>query len=289
MEPTAAERAIEYYRRRLDALVLESCERVRAADLPFYRAFPLAAMQASVKRVFEAVAADLESDVPQAYPAILSALGVQRASMGVSVTEITAGMHFGFEVVSEAFAADFAADPDPMLFWERKRGKIAYAGVAALADAYLVAREALIRTQADEILALSTQVLPLHPGVLVCPLIGHFDRERVEAVTTAVLAAVARHRSRVVLFDLSGVPNMDVGMADPCSAPPGPSSCWARRRCWSACGRRSPGRSPRSASTSTSSPPSATSPAASPTPWRCSASRSSTRDRICPSGHATRR
>lgn len=215
MEPSAAERAIEYYRRRLDELVLASCERVRAADLPFYRAFPLAAMQASVKRVFEAVAADLESDVPHAYPAILSALGVQRASMGVSVTEITAGMHFGFEVVSEAFAVDFAADPDPMLFWERKRGQIAYAGVAALADAYLVAREALIRTQADEILALSSQVLPLHPGVLVCPLIGRFDRERVEAVTTAVLAAVVRHRSRVVLFDLSGVPQMDIGMADP--------------------------------------------------------------------------
>lgn len=215
MEPTAAERAIDYYRRRLDELVLVSCERVRAADLPFYRAMPLPVMQASVKRVFEAVAADLESDVPQAYPAILSAIGVQRASMGVSVTEITAGMYFGFEVVSEAFAVDFAADPEPMLFWERKRGKLAYAGVAALADAYLVAREALIRTQADEILALSTQVLPLHPGVLVCPLIGAFDRSRVEAVTTAVLAAVVRHRSRVVLFDLSGVPTMDVGMADP--------------------------------------------------------------------------
>nr|WP_276601105.1 MULTISPECIES: STAS domain-containing protein [unclassified Nannocystis] len=95
------------------------------------------------------------------------------------------------------------------------RGKIAYAGVAALADAYLVAREELIRTQAAEILALSTQVLPLHPGVLVCPLIGYFDRERVEAVTTAVLAAVVRHRSRVVLFDLSGVPQMDIGMAGP--------------------------------------------------------------------------
>ncbi|PCC75384.1 rsbT co-antagonist protein RsbR [Nannocystis exedens] len=213
MEPTAAERAIEYYRRRLDELVLESCERVRAADLPFYRALPLPVMQASVKRVFEAVAADLESDAPQAYPAILSALGVQRASMGVSVTEITAGMHFGFEVVSEAFAVDFAADPDPILFWERKRGRIAYAGVAALADAYLVAREKLIRTQADEILALSTQVLPLYPGVLVCPLIGHLDHERAQAMTTAVLAAVVRHRSRVVVFDLSGVPLVDAGMA----------------------------------------------------------------------------
>ncbi|WAS99179.1 STAS domain-containing protein [Nannocystis punicea] len=213
MEPTAAQRAIEYYRRRLDELVIESCERVRAADLPFYRAFPLDAMRASVKRVFEAVAADLESDAPRAYPAILSALGVQRASMGVSVTEITAGMHFGFEVVSEAFSADFAADPEPLLFWERKRGKIAYAGVAALADAYLIAREKLIRSQADEILALSTQVLPLYPGVLVCPLIGRLDHERAQAMTAAVLAAVVRHGSRVVVLDLSGVPVVDAEMA----------------------------------------------------------------------------
>ncbi|MDC0720263.1 STAS domain-containing protein [Nannocystis bainbridge] len=213
MEPTAAERAIEYYRRRLDELVGASCERVRAADLPFYRVLPLAAMQASVKRVFEAVGADLERDEPQDYPAILSALGIQRASMGVSVTEITLGMHFGFEVVSEAFAADFAADPEALLFWERKRGRIAYAGVAALADAYLVAREKLIRSQADEILTLSAQVLPLHPGVLVCPLLGRLDRERAEALTAAVLTAVVRHGSRVVVLDLSGVPAVDAEMA----------------------------------------------------------------------------
>ena len=213
MEPTAAQRAIDLYRERLDELVLLSCDRVRAADLPFYRVLPLEAMRASVKRVFEAVAVDLAGDVPRAYPAILSTLGVQRAAMGVSVTEITFGMNFGFEVVSEAFAAHFVDDTGPLLFWEAKRGKIAYAGVAALADAYLVAREKLIRSQADEILALSTRVLPLHPGVLVCPLLGRLDHERAQVMTATVLAAVVRHGSRVVVLDLSGVPAVDAEMA----------------------------------------------------------------------------
>lgn len=213
VEPTAAQRASDLYRRRLDELVVLSCDRVRAADLPFYRVLPLAAMRASVKRVFEAVAVDLESDAPRAYPAILSSLGVQRAAMGVSVSEITVGMNFGFEVVSETFAAEFADDPGPVLFWESKRGKIAYAGVAALADAYLLAREKLIRSQADEILALSTRVLPLYPGVLVCPLLGRLDHERAQVMTATVLAAVVRHASRVVVLDLSGVPAVDAEMA----------------------------------------------------------------------------
>lgn len=204
---------IAVYRLRLGEFVAVSCERVRAADLPFYRELPLPAMLASVTRVFEAVAADLERGAPQAYPAILSTLGAQRAAMGVSVSEITYGMNLGFEVVSEALADHFADDREPVLFWERQRGNIAYTGVAALADAYLGAREKLIRTQADEILQLSTQVLPLYPGVLVCPLIGRLDHERAQVMIATILGAVGRHGSRVVVLDLSGVPALDGAMA----------------------------------------------------------------------------
>lgn len=203
----------ETFRAGLDDYVAQACDRVRAADVPFYRALPVEAMRASVKRVFEAVAADLEGGEPHHYPAIMAMVGTQRAAMGVAVSQVTAGMNQGFEVVSDDFAVRFADDPEVRVWWENMRSKLAYAGAAGLADAYLEARERLIRAQSDEILELSTQVLPLYRGILVVPLVGRLDRERAQLMTTKLLAAVAQHAAQVVVLDISGVPAVDAGTA----------------------------------------------------------------------------
>ena len=203
------DRLVEAFRARMDEFVADSSARVAAADLPFYRSLPPPVRAGAIRKAFEAVAVDLLADAPAAFPALMRNLGLQRASQGVSVTDMLVGMGLGFDTVSAGFATQFAADPDARIFWEYHCGRISYAGAAALADAYVASREQTVRAQADEILSLSTQVLPVLAGIALLPLVGQLDSDRAERITLALLSAVARQRARVVLIDISGVPRVD--------------------------------------------------------------------------------
>jgi len=208
-----ARRVLDAFNERAEYSVALSAERVLAARIPFYSGLPREAVAAAIRRVYVTVGQDLEGGEPGAFPTFLAALGAQRSALGVSVGEILAGMSIGFEAVSEDFAGHFAADPEARIYWEHARARIAYAGAAALADAYLVAREKVVRAQADEILRLSTQVLPVHRGILLFPLVGTIDAGRASAILQAVLGVVSKHGARVVLIDVSGVPVLDAEAA----------------------------------------------------------------------------
>ncbi|MCC6554901.1 MAG: STAS domain-containing protein [Polyangiaceae bacterium] len=213
MKRSPVQRTIDAFLERLDEHVAMSCDRVRASGNAFYLAMPLEMMRASVKRVFQAVGADLAAGEATACPALLGALGAQRADMGASMPDILDGMYLAFELVSEELAVRFAGDPEARFYWEQMRGEIAYKAAASLAASYFAAREKVVRSQADEILRLSTQVLPLYRGILVLPLIGRIDAERAGTMTAALLEAVVRHGSRVVVLDVSGVPVVDAAAA----------------------------------------------------------------------------
>ncbi len=209
----AARRVLAAFSGRAEYSVSISADRVLAARIPFYSGLPREAVAAAIRRVYLTVGQDLGRGEPRAFPAFLAALGAQRSALGVSVSEILAGMSIGFDAVSEDFAIHFADDPAARIYWERSRARIAYAGAAALADAYLGAREKVVRAQADEILRLSTQVLPVHRGILLFPLVGTIDAARAAAILQVVLGVVSKHGAKVVLIDVSGVPVLDAEAA----------------------------------------------------------------------------
>lgn len=82
---------------------------------------------------------------------------------------------------------------------------------------YLITqREELIDRQASEIelkLAeqrqLSIPIVPIHEGVLVAPLVGKLDAYRAQVLTSRVLEVVGQVRARLLLLDVSGVPQID--------------------------------------------------------------------------------
>lgn len=77
------------------------------------------------------------------------------------------------------------------------------------------------RTQALEqqqqllqmITELSTPVLPLVPGVLVLPIIGTVDSQRMLRMVGSVLEDVSRHRAHALILDITGVPLVDTQVA----------------------------------------------------------------------------
>jgi len=57
-------------------------------------------------------------------------------------------------------------------------------------------------------------VLPILEGVILTPLIGALDSERVGLVMQQVLQGAAEHRARVVILDITGVPVVDTAVAN---------------------------------------------------------------------------
>ena len=86
--------------------------------------------------------------------------------------------------------------------------------MAAIGDAYVLAKEDIIKEQQEAIRELSTPVLQVRPRLLVVPLVGMVDTHRARQLTEAVLAAIPARRAKVVILDITGVPIVDSKVAN---------------------------------------------------------------------------
>jgi len=80
---------------------------------------------------------------------------------------------------------------------------------AAFAQAFVSANEQVIATQQRAIRQLSTPVLQLRSGLLILPIVGALDRERLDQMRGMLLQAIRERRARAVVLDVTGVPEID--------------------------------------------------------------------------------
>jgi anti-anti-sigma regulatory factor len=80
---------------------------------------------------------------------------------------------------------------------------------AAFAQAFVSANELVIAHQQQAIRQLSTPVLQLRSGLLIIPVVGGLDRERLEQMRALMLQEVRSRRARAVVLDVTGVPEID--------------------------------------------------------------------------------
>jgi anti-anti-sigma factor len=81
--------------------------------------------------------------------------------------------------------------------------------VAAFAQAFVAASEKVIAHQQRAIRQLSTPVLQLRSGLLILPIVGALDRERLDQMRAELLQAIRERRARSVVLDVTGVPEID--------------------------------------------------------------------------------
>jgi anti-anti-sigma factor len=81
--------------------------------------------------------------------------------------------------------------------------------VAAFAQAFVAANEKVIAHQQRAIRQLSTPVLQLRSGLLILPIVGALDRERLDQMRAELLQAIRERRARSVVLDVTGVPEID--------------------------------------------------------------------------------
>ena len=66
----------------------------------------------------------------------------------------------------------------------------------------------------EAIQELSTPIVPLYTGILAVPLVGRVDSQRAQALTEAMLEAIAREQAEIVLLDITGVAVVDTNVAN---------------------------------------------------------------------------
>jgi anti-anti-sigma factor len=113
---------------------------------------------------------------------------------------------FRDDVIGRVFAA---APQDELLEDVHAVNRWLDDAIAAFAQAFVSANEGVIAAQQQAIRQLSTPVLQLRSGLLILPIVGALDRERLDQMRALLLEAVRERRARVVVLDVTGVPEID--------------------------------------------------------------------------------
>ena len=83
-----------------------------------------------------------------------------------------------------------------------------------VAVSFVEERERVIRQQQDAIRELSTPVLQVRERLLILPIIGVLDSPRATQLTEQLLGGIRTNRARVVVIDITGVPEIDTTVAN---------------------------------------------------------------------------
>jgi len=75
-------------------------------------------------------------------------------------------------------------------------------------------QQEVIEAQKQALQELSTPIIPVMERIIVMPLIGGIDTMRAKDIMRALLAGIRKHRAKVVILDITGVPIVDSGVAN---------------------------------------------------------------------------
>src|ERR671911_361026 len=78
-----------------------------------------------------------------------------------------------------------------------------------VAVSFVEERERVIRQQQDAIRELSTPVLQVRERLLILPIIGVLDSQRMKQLTDQLLRGIRTNRAKVVVIDITGVPEIN--------------------------------------------------------------------------------
>jgi rsbT co-antagonist protein RsbR len=143
----------------------------------------------------------------------LSVQGEHYAKMGISFHAWLDLIRMYKDVMSPIIRADLKDDAKMRSAVDGMH-ELLYLAIEGIGEAYLGAKEHVIRGQEEAIRELSTPVLKVRDRLLIIPVIGIMDTQRARQVTESMLHAIRDHRARTVVMDITGVPMVDSKVAN---------------------------------------------------------------------------
>ena len=156
----------------------------------------------------------LETGSVEALQAYARNLSERIIPHGVETHEVLGIVLLLRDVLARSLFANYRAD-----FNKLNRVLDAYEPAAnrianTVAVSFVQERERVIREQQKAIRELSTPVLPVREQLLILPVIGTVDPLRARQLTEQLLRGIRTNRARVVVMDITGVPEMDQTVAN---------------------------------------------------------------------------
>jgi anti-anti-sigma regulatory factor len=144
----------------------------------------------------------------------LKVQGERYAKMGVNYGAWLELIRRYAEEMPPYLSAEYGKDTDRLLTAIASMHEVLYVAVEGIGQAYLNAKEGVIRSQEVAIRELSTPVLQVRDRLLIVPVIGIVDTQRARQITESMLRAIRSNRARAVVMDITGVPMVDSKVAN---------------------------------------------------------------------------
>lgn len=134
-------------------------------------------------------------------------------ALGWPLNYITEGLQSFRRVILEVvYTEEAAQEGDPLKIISEVDGWIDPI-INQMVGHYSGSWENTVSLQKVALEELSSPLIPLLEGISVMPLIGTIDTERAKKIMENLLEGVVKHRSEVVLIDITGVPVVDTMVA----------------------------------------------------------------------------
>jgi rsbT co-antagonist protein RsbR len=203
---------VEHLRKHRGELRKEWADRIEAARL--LQAMTTQEIASETTSVYDNYVEVLETgsvDALQRYARDLSERIIPR---GVETHEVVGIVLLLRDVLARSlflkYHADFGLLNRVLDAYEPAANRIAN----TVAVSFVEERERVIRQQQDALLELSTPVLQVRERLLILPIIGVLDNQRAAQLTDQLLRGIRTNRAKVVVIDITGVPEIDTSVAN---------------------------------------------------------------------------
>src|SRR5215217_6639636 len=203
---------VEHLREHRSELRAEWAGRIEAARL--LQAMTGDEMAAETTSVYDNYVEVLETGSVEALQQYARDLSERIIPRGVETNEVVGIVLLLRDVLARSLFEKYQGDL-PLLYrvldaYEPAANRIANTVAVSFVDE----RERVIRQQQDAIRELSTPVLQVRERLLILPIIGVLDSQRAKQLTDQLLRGIRTNRAKVVVIDITGVPDVDESVAN---------------------------------------------------------------------------
>ncbi|MCK1995499.1 RsbT co-antagonist protein RsbRA [Peribacillus muralis] len=143
----------------------------------------------------------------------LSDFAEKVVQLGWPLTFVNEGLHKFTLIVINGMVEKGLVTPDNQVNLVNHLDKWATPINNEIVNIYTQTWERTVSMQRMALQELSAPLIPVLEGITVMPLIGTIDTERAKQIMENLLTGVVKHRSEVVLIDITGVPVVDTMVA----------------------------------------------------------------------------
>ncbi|WLR54956.1 RsbT co-antagonist protein RsbRA [Mesobacillus subterraneus] len=133
--------------------------------------------------------------------------------LGWPLTFVTKGLHTFNLIVFEGLQKEGLVTPENQMDMVYEFDRWSTPMNNEIVSVYSSTWERTVSLQKIALQELSAPLIPVFEGITVMPLVGTIDTERAKQIMENLLKGAVKHRSEVVLIDITGVPVVDTMVA----------------------------------------------------------------------------